>query len=320
MFARVLPLFVMALVAGCAPVASSGMAAGGAAAMPQRPAGGDGSATFAATCKDWDDWDKPAPPFRILGGTWYVGTCGISAILIADPGGHIVIDSGTDKGAAVVLANLRQIGVNPRDVRYILSSHEHFDHVGGHAVLARATGAKVIASARAAEVMRTGRVGSDDPQAESGHPAMAPVTVDRIVGDGERVVVRDDPATTANRPVAHATPGHTAGALSWTWTACNLPGDPPVCRRIAYVDSLSAVSSDTYRFVDHPDWVAAFRSSFAKVAALPCDMLFTPHPSGSEMLKRIAAGNLETPGQCSDYARRQSAALDARLARERAGK
>ena len=42
---------------------------------------------FAAACKDWDDWAKPAPPVHIYGNTFLVGTCGISAILITDPQG-----------------------------------------------------------------------------------------------------------------------------------------------------------------------------------------------------------------------------------------
>lgn len=315
MSAKALALLVI-LTSACAPITQPATPGASVIAVPNPRAVGDTSAEYLAACKEWDDWDKPAPPVHILGGTWLVGTCGISSILIAGPKGHFLIDSGTEKGAQVVLANLRRIGANPRDVRYILASHEHFDHVGGHAALVAATGAKVVSSERAAAVMRTGRVALDDPQADEGHPPMTPVTVDRIVADGEALVLASDPATTQDRPVAHATPGHTAGALSWTWTACALPGEPPACRRIAYVDSLSAVSSDAYRFTDHPVWVSRFRRSFATVAALPCDILLTPHPSGSNLLTRLRANNLEQRGQCRDYAARQNAALDKRLASE----
>lgn len=316
MSAKCLAVFSI-LLAGCAPLSQPATPASTGVALPQRLAASDGATAYVAACKEWDDWDKPAPPFQILGGTWYVGTCGISSILIADTKGHMLIDSGTDKGADAIIANLAKIGVNPRDVRYILSSHEHFDHVGGHARLVAATGAKVVSSAAAAAVLQTGKTARDDPQADARHPDMMPVKTDRVVADGEELVLNDDPGTTQNRPVAHATPGHTTGALSWTWTACNLPDEPPVCRRIAYVDSLSAVSSVDYRFVDHPEWVASFRRSFAKVAALPCDILITPHPSGSNLLARLRTGNLEPPGQCRDYAAKQSAALDKRLADEK---
>ena len=306
MFARLLPLLSLA---ACTTLPGDSQHA----AMPDMLAMVHASPTYVEACEEWDEWDKPAPPVHILGGTWYVGTCGIAAILIADPEGHILIDSGTEKGAQHVLASLRRIGVDPKDIRYILSSHEHFDHVGGHALLVRETGADVISSPQADAVFRSGEVSPDDPQAASGHPAMTPVVPSRMIADGETLTLGRNTVT------AHATPGHTPGAMSYSWTACSLPGEPPVCRRIAYVDSLSAVSADDYRFTGPPDLVAAFRASFAKVAALPCDILLTPHPSGSAMIERMRNGNFENHGQCADYARKQSAALDRRLAKEQAG-
>ena len=265
-------------------------------------------AAFLETCEDWDEWDKPAPPFQILGNTWYVGTCGISAILVTSPEGHVLIDSGTESGAEIVLANIEGAGFDPRDVRYLLPSHEHFDHVGGFAKIREATGADVVASSIAAEVLRSGVVNKDDPQAAVLDP-MAPVEVARVVSDGAVLKLGDLEFT------AHATPGHTPGALSWTWTACSNPGEPPVCRRIAYVDSLSPVSADGYRFSDHPAYVGAFRTSIDRVRALPCDELYTPHPSASGVIGNMRTGKLAS---CTDYAAALTRKLDERLAKEAA--
>ena len=268
--------------------------------------------SFTKECKAWDEWDKPAAPMQIFGNVWYVGTCGISAILITGDQGHILIDSGVAKAAPQVLANIRALGFRPRDVKYLLMSHEHFDHVGGHAAIVAATGATVIASEEAAAVLESGTVDPRDPQADARHPAMEPVIVANIVDDGDVVRLGDIAIT------AHTTPGHTPGALSWTWTACAEPKSPAVCRRIAYVDSLSAVSADSYRFADHPEALAAFRASFAKVASLPCDILLTPHPSSSGMIARLRDGGLDGVGQCADYAAKLSSSLDKRLAKEAA--
>src|SRR5512142_3135042 len=76
---------------------------------------------FASQCKDWDAYDKPAPPVRIFGNTYLVGTCGISSILITDPAGDILIDGGTDKDAPLIAANIRRLGFQPTDVRYLLN-------------------------------------------------------------------------------------------------------------------------------------------------------------------------------------------------------
>ena len=265
---------------------------------------------FATKCKDWDDYDKPAPPVRIHGNTYLVGTCGIASILIVGSEGDILIDSGTEAGADLIAANIRSLGFNPTDVRILLNSHEHFDHVGGMARLEQLTGARLYASADAAEVFKTGRPAADDPQAQilSSFP---PARVDRVIRDGEEVRL-------GNLMVkAIATPGHTQGATTWQWVSC----DGGVCRRIVYADSLTPVSSPNYRFTDHPAEVAAFRASIAKVGALDCDILLTPHPSASQMIERLALGRpLLDTNACRAYAAQLTKQLDERLAKERAAK
>ncbi|GLR47326.1 subclass B3 metallo-beta-lactamase [Sphingomonas astaxanthinifaciens] len=261
---------------------------------------------FARVCRGSDDWDKPAPPIRLHGNTYYVGTCGIAAILITDKDGDILIDTGTEKGADLVAANIRRLGFQMGDVKYILHSHEHVDHVGGMARMQQLTGGEVIASAAAAAAFRTGLVADDDPQRGVIDPVPR-VPVARTVKDGDTVRVG------AIQLTAHATPGHTAGALSWSWVSC----DGGVCRSFVFADSLSPVSRDDYRFTDHPELVAAFRSSIAKVAALDCDILLTPHPSASNMAARFAGtAPLFDPKGCADYAAAKTRQLDERLAKE----
>ena len=119
---------------------------------------------------------------------------------------------------------------------------------------------------------------------------------------------------------AIATPGHTAGGTSWTWRSCE--GD--ACRQIVYADSLTAISDDIYRFSDdaaHPGYLAAFRETLARVGALPCDILITPHPSASRLWSRLGpAANepLLKPDACRVYAQQATERLDKRLAEEAA--
>ena len=265
---------------------------------------------FARVCKDWDDWDKPAPPVRIHANTYLVGTCGISSILIVGTEGDVLIDSGTEPGAELVANNIRKLGFDIRDVRILLNSHEHFDHVGGMARLQQLSGAQLYASANAATVLRTGKLGPGDPQAGSLQP-FPPARVDRIIKDGDQVRLGNLMLK------AIGTPGHTQGALTWQWVSC----DGGVCRTIVYADSLTPVSRDDYRFSDHPEVVEAFRASIAKVAALDCDILLTPHPSASDMPKRLALGRpLLDTDSCRNYAAALTTKLDERLAKEAAGK
>jgi metallo-beta-lactamase class B len=263
---------------------------------------------FDAACDDNDDWDKPAPPVRIHANTYLVGTCGISAILVTGDAGHILIDSGTEAGVDLIAANIRRLGFRPSDVRILLQSHEHIDHVGGMARLQQLTGGSLAASPAAAGVLRNGAPGADDPQAGMFPPFRA-VRVDRVLRDGEEVRLG------SLALVAVATPGHTPGALSWHWGSC----DGGVCRRIVYADSLSPISRDNYRFSDHPDYLAAYRASLDKIRKLECDILLTPHPSASRMIDRMAGRAPLTDSEgCRDYADAIAKRLDERLATEQA--
>jgi metallo-beta-lactamase class B len=265
---------------------------------------------FAATCKDWDDYGKPAPPVRIFANTYYVGTCGISSILVTGAQGDILIDGGPAEAADLIARNIQSLGFRLTDIKIILHSHEHYDHVGGIGRLQQLTGAQLYASPTAARVFATGTATADDPQAGINKP-FPPARVDHVVVDGEIVRLGNI------QLVAMATPGHTPGALSWHWGSC----DGGVCRQIVYADSLTPVSRDNYRFSDHPDYLARFRSSIAKIAALDCDILLSPHPSASDMVKRFGRGKpLLDPDGCKTYAGTLAKNLDARLAREAAGK
>lgn len=258
-------------------------------------------------CKDWDDWDKAGPPFKVHGNTWYVGTCGIAAILVTSRNGHVLIDSGTEAGAEAVLRNVESLGFAPRDIKVLLSTHEHFDHVGGMARLQAATGAKVLASPVAARVLTTGKDTAEDPQVGM-HKPMRPVRNVGVLRDGRPVRL----GPLALTPVF--TPGHTPGATSWRWQSC----EGADCKTIAYADSLSAVSRDDYRFSDHPAYLAAFRRSADRVEAIGCDVLLTPHPSASSMRALLQGGTLAAPGSrpCEYYARSVRANLQVRLMKE----
>ncbi|MEO6225075.1 MAG: subclass B3 metallo-beta-lactamase [Sphingomicrobium sp.] len=265
---------------------------------------------WAAQCDGSDDWTKAAPPVRIHGNAYLVGTCGISAILITGSQGHVLIDGGPEAAADLIAANIRELGFRVSDIRIILTSHEHFDHVGGISRLQKLSGATVMTSAAAARVLTSGQPAADDPQFGV-LKAFPGVPVGRVVRDGDEIRLGDLMLT------AIATPGHTAGALSWRWVSC----DGGVCRTMVYADSLTPVSGPTYRFTDHPEQIAALRSSIAKIAASPCEILLTPHPSASDMPDRLALGKrLLDEGACTTYAAGLTHGLDERLAKEKAAK
>ena len=254
-----------------------------------------------------DGWNDRAPPRRIFGNTYYVGTCGIAALLVVGDAGAVLIDGATERAPAAILANIRALGVDSRAVKRLLNTHEHMDHAGGLAALQRATGAPVLARAPAVATLRTGKPGHDDPQ--FGELASFPAVADvRTLAEGDAVRVGNLVLQ------SHATPGHAPGGTSWTWRSC----EGARCLDLAYIDSHSALTDGHYRFADHPGYVAAFERSIDTVAGLPCDVLLTPHPAASNLLARLRGdAPLADPGACKAFSANARANLAARLADER---
>lgn len=260
-----------------------------------------------AQCAGKDGWSDPAPPVRIFGDTYDVGTCGITVMLVVGDRGAVLIDGGPVSAAPLVAANIERLGFKLSDVKLILSTHEHEDHAGGLAELRRRTGATTAARAVERASLESGVMAADDPQRDNSAPKFPGVPVTRVIRDGEIVRLG------ALRLTAHATPGHAPGGTSWTWRSC----EGAVCRAIAYADSLSAVSIEGYSFEKHPARVAALRASFATVAALPCDIVVTPHPAASDLYARLAGqAPLVDRHGCARLAATSAAKLDERLRAE----
>jgi metallo-beta-lactamase class B len=277
----------------------------GAAPAPAPNAQEQGKA-LAKACTGRDGWADAAPPARIFGNVYYVGTCGITVLLITSAKGHVLMDSAPAEAAPSTLANIRALGFDPRDIKLIVGSHEHFDHVGGFAVLKAATGAKLLVRAPARVAYETGRTDRTDPQSGA-IDDMVPVNVDGMLEDSKTRHI----GPIALTPIA--TPGHTSGGTSYIWRSC----EGAKCLNFAYVDSMTPVSRDGYRFTDHPERVAPFRATFARIEGIKCDVLITPHPGFSNLFDRLAGNTpLVYPAACRGLAAAMRQRLEDRLAKE----
>jgi metallo-beta-lactamase class B len=239
-------------------------------------------AAFSKGAPAQDNWNLPQTPFRVFGNTYYVGTAGLSAILITSDAGHILIDGALPESAPLIEANVRALGFEPQDIRLILNSHEHFDHAGGLAALQRSTGARVAASPSGARALRQGHPTPEDPQYRSGVKAPYPAVKNaETIADGTALRV----GSLAITP--HFTPGHTPGATTWSWRSC----DATRCADIVYADSLTPVSDDGFRFTadeKRPSIVDTFRRSISRVEELPCDVILAPHPEFIGLQAKLA--------------------------------
>ena len=252
----------------------------------------------AASAQDRADYDRPVAPFRIAGNLYYVGTAGIAAYLVTDPAGHVLIDGATAESADGIAASIRALGFRVEDVRLLLQSHAHWDHVGGLAALKRASGARLLASAADRPALETGRTDYRDDVG-----TFPPVAVDGTIGDGE--VVR----LGATAITVHLTPGHTKGGTSYT-LAVTEQG-----RRldVLIACSLTVANQRLVGDAGYPGAASDFETTFARLAALRADIFLAGHTGSfgfAEKRARLAAGDA--------FAFVDAAELAAQLARARA--
>ncbi|WP_243048816.1 subclass B3 metallo-beta-lactamase [Dyella sp. RRB7] len=274
------------------------------------------TASFTATVHaDPAAWTQAQKPFRIYGNTYYVGTMGLSAILISTSDGLVLIDGTLPQNVPLIETNIRALGFRVEDIKVILNTHPHGDHAGGIAALAGDSGAKVMASAKAAWALEHGGDNPNDPQygMNAPYPKLTKVTV---VQDGGTVTLGSQTL------YMHAMPGHTPGGTGWTWRSC----EQGRCLNMVYADSISLLSNKTYRYTDptQPERLAGYRTTIATLRQLPCDILMVPHPDAIDFLGKLPQLQPDKPNPwldtnaCRAYADQAQANLERRVKEEAA--
>ncbi|MEO7454671.1 MAG: subclass B3 metallo-beta-lactamase [Gemmatimonadaceae bacterium] len=210
-------------------------------------------------------------PFRMIGNVFYVGSQGIASFLVTTPSGHILVDTGFRPTAEQVLQNIATLGFKPADVKIMLSTHAHFDHVAGHALVKATTGAKVYASAEDALLLESG--GAKDFRFGS-EITFEPVKVDHILRDGEAVTLG---GTTL---VAHITPGHTKGNTAWTMKVSEggKTYDAIVAPSMSINPGVKLVN-----YAPYPEIARDYQRSFEFLDTLKPDVFLGPHAGFFDM-------------------------------------
>ena len=262
-------MFLVALVAALASFASI-----------QDPPSGS-----AASRLDTSTWNDPEPPFRLAGPIYYVGTQHLAVFLVASPQGHIVIDGGMPSTAPVIEKSIRALGFKPEDIRILLTTQAHFDHVGSHAHFKKLSGAMVQAMTGDEKLLRDG--GKSDylfgGSADFHFPA---VTVDRVLADGDIVTVG------GVRLTARHTPGHTPGSATYEMTVREAGRD----YRVVFAAS-TTVNPGT-RLVNTPSYpgiLEDFRKAFTTLQSLQPDIFLSGHAGFFNLKQKRAVMTAENP-------------------------
>jgi len=211
--------------------------------------------------------DRQFPPHRMIGNIYYVGTETLASFLITTPQGHILINSMYERNVPTIRKSVEDLGFKFTDVKIILGSHAHADHMEADAVMKSMTGAQVMAMAEDVPALQAMKPGGKE------HP------IDRVLHDGDKVTLG---GTTL---VAHLTPGHTKGCTTWTMKV----DDSKKTYDVAIIGSMG-VNPGT-RLVNNPTnpmIVEEYLQGFRIMHSLTVDVPLGSHPGMYNMGDKYA--------------------------------
>lgn len=156
------------------------------------------------------EWEQSYQPFQIAGNLYYVGTYDLACYLITTPKGHILINTGLASSAAQIQQHVEALGFKFKDIKILLTTQAHYDHLGAMAAIKEATGAQMMVDDKDAAALRDG--GSSDYEMGKYGVTFKPVTPDRLLHDSDIISLGD-----AQLMMLHH-PGHTKGSCSFLFT------------------------------------------------------------------------------------------------------
>ncbi len=205
-----------------------------------------------------DQFNKQFPPHKVIGNIYYVGSESLGSFLFVTPQGNILLNSCFEATVPVIRSSVEKLGFKFTDIKILLGSHAHADHMQGDALVKELTGAQVMAMAE------------DVPALMKIQPEGKPHPLDKTLHDGDEVKLG---GTTL---VAHLTAGHTRGCTTWT-TKVQEDGktyDVVIIGSVGVNPGYILVNNK-----DVPDIAGEYQRSFRLLRSLPCDVPLGSHPS-----------------------------------------
>jgi metallo-beta-lactamase class B len=215
----------------------------------------------------------PWPAHRVIDHVYYVGTRNLGSYLITTPEGHILVNSNDEETLPLIRRSVEDLGFEWSDIRIVLGSHAHADHMSANSMIKAQTGAQVMA-------MR-----EDIPLLLQMTPGSKADTVDRVLRHGDTVSLGGVTMT------AYLTPGHTPGTTTWTLKA-------EENGRVYDVVILGGATATPRTDVTSAEIQEQFQDAFIVLRSLSCDVPLGPHApihNMEEKYERLTGRNGPNP-------------------------
>ncbi len=238
-----------------------------------------------------ENWTKPFPAFRIVGNVYYVGTYDLASYLITTDQGHILVNTGVGSSVPMIRSSVESLGFRFSDIRLLLATHGHWDHVGGMAAIKRLTNARMLMHEADVPVLEDGG-NSDFRFFPKGRGAVyEPVKVDQRLKDGDKVRLG------ATELTVHHHPGHTKGATSFTFVTRDGGRD----YRIGIVN-MNGINEGValLKSPGYPAIIEEYAATFAKQKQLALDVFLSSHAGQFGLHEKYKPGAAYDPNRFVD--------------------
>jgi metallo-beta-lactamase class B len=219
------------------------------------------------------DRNQPFPPHKVIGNVYFVGTADLGSYLITTSEGHILVNTDYETTVPQIRTGVGKLGFKFADIKIILGSHAHGDHMEGDAMVKELTGARVMAMEQ------------DVPALKHITPGGKPHPIDRVLHDGDEVKLGGSTLT------AHLTPGHTKGCTTWSMkaTEAGKTYDVVIVCSVGWNPGYTLLNNK-----DYPQISDDYVRSFAILRKLPCDIFLAAHGGFYDLAGKY--GKLEQGG------------------------
>ena len=236
------------------------------------------------------EWRQPFPAFKLIGNVYWVGTYDLSTYLITTDAGHILINTGFEDTVPLIVEGVEKLGFKMADVKILLATHAHGDHVAGLAELKRLTGARMMMSEADSVLLEDGGI-SDFRFGDGRTPSFEAVKVDRRLKNQDTIELGGVTLT------AHHHPGHTKGATSFTFTVREGGRDYRVI--VANMPGINA-GVTVSGMPKYPTIADDYARTFAAQKALSIDVFLASHAAQFRMHEKYKPGDAYDPNRFVD--------------------
>ncbi|WP_462250714.1 subclass B3 metallo-beta-lactamase [Ferruginibacter sp.] len=250
--------------------------------------------------KPWsDEWAKTYQPFRIAGNLYYVGTYDLACYLITTPQGNILINTGLAASATQIKNNIKALGFKFSDIKILLNTQAHYDHMGAMAFIKKKTGAQLMIDEKDASVLKDG--GSSDYALGGKGSTFKPVVADRLLHDGDTITLGNMQLIMLHHP------GHTKGSCSFLFTV----KDEQKAYKVLIANMPTIVTDSSFTSINsYPAIAADYAYTLKAMKNISFDIWVASHASQFKMHSKHKPGVAYNPAAFIDQAGYDAAIKD----------